>query len=124
MTPENKSNDQTERICLLKGGPSKFDLMFALFDDRHPNSSEPYGRALIFHTLEKLPAKTADYSTYREYKEGKIAFYLFKIERDKDNPEWWTLWGIWVDNQNKIRERISVRIVYQTDKRTGAIFKE
>lgn len=108
------------QTLVIKKGPSKLDIMFALFDDRP--ESEPAGRALIFKGTMTKPPKTKEYTTFREYEDFAIAFHIFKLERSEGNPEWWDLWGTAHIINGDPKKEVKVHIVFCTDKREGMTY--
>ena len=114
MTPEDRDKIRGNPFndgYIITNGPSKFDLMLALFDNR-PSNSEPNGRPLSF-TTQSNPFR-------RGCKERVVTFHLSGLERNELYPEQWELWGTaHIDGGHA--EETEVHIIFRTDTREGRV---
>lgn len=109
MTPKNNNSHPFQCTHFIIKGPSRLDLMLALFDS-YPGLT-PNGRILRFVTKTSL--------VFKEYPEISVEFCISGAERDDADYEKWTLWG----KATAEGEEGDVRILYRTDLRQGKIIK-
>jgi hypothetical protein len=111
MTPDDNDGHYLQHANLIIEGPSKLDIMLALFDF-HPKGL-PEGRSLRFVSVE---------SRGQECLRQFVTFHLLKVERVVDynyKNDAWVLWG----KVNRNDKEYDVKISYRTDTRQGDICK-
>ena len=111
MIPKNDGYSPFQCTLFIFNGPSKLDLMLALFDHCSYPGGTPNERILRFVTKES--------AVFPEYREILVDFNLLKVERSGADYEGWILLGTAYAD----RKKSDVRILYRTDTRKGELRK-